>query len=98
MEVKLVYGELVTDFQYIANQCVFLSDMLSYLRLDNSRRTNNNLVIINRRDVQALFDSFYERIWTECEEIVISDRAAISNYIRHTIQGSHLISQTGRDA
>ena len=98
LEVKLVYGELVTDFQYIANQCVFLSDMLSYLRLDNSRRTNNNLVIINRRDVQALFDSFYEHIWTECEEIVISDRAAISNYIRHTIQGSHLISQTGRDA
>ena len=66
--------------------------MLSYLRLDNSKRTKNNLVIINRRDVQALFDRFYQCVWTECEDVVISDRIAISNYIRHTIRGSHLIS------
>ena len=92
LEVKLVYGQFIADFQYITNQCVFLSDMLSYLRLDNSRRTKNNLVIINRRDVQALFDRFYQCVWTECEDVVISDRIAISNYIRHTIRGSHLIS------
>lgn len=94
LKVKLVYGQFVTDYQYRGDQCIFLSDMLSYLRLDNSRRTDNNLVIINRRDVQTIFDNFYESIWADCEEVVISDRTAINNYIHHTIQSSHLISQT----
>ncbi|MDY4970864.1 MAG: hypothetical protein SO101_11515 [Lachnospiraceae bacterium] len=83
LELKLVYGQLIPNFQYIANQCIFLSDMLSYLRLDNSNRINNNLVIINRKDIQTLFNDFYETFWTEFDDIIISDRTAICNYIRH---------------
>ena len=94
LNIKLVYGQIVTDFQYKNDQCIFLSDMLSYIRLDNSKRVDNNIVIINRRDVQVLFDNYYESIWNDCQDLVISDRTAICNYIHHTIQGSYLISQT----
>ncbi|MDO5409065.1 MAG: hypothetical protein Q4F21_01270 [Lachnospiraceae bacterium] len=92
LEVKLVYGRFVSDFQYIADQCVFLSDVISYLRLDNSS-DRNNLVIINRADMQNVFDQFYEEIWNKCEDVVVSDKAAVDTYIRHVMQGIRLISR-----
>lgn len=92
LELKLVYGRFVSDFQYIADQCVFLSDAISYLRLDNSSN-RNNLLIVNRADMQVIFNRFFQEIWNNCEEVVISDRTAISEYIQHVIQGIKLISR-----
>lgn len=92
LEIKLVYGRFVSDFEYIANQCVFLSDTISYLRLDNSSN-RNNLVIINRSDMQEVFDRFYDEIWNQCDNVVISDKEAIVSYIKHVMQGIHLISR-----
>lgn len=90
-QLRLVYGNLVSDFQYIANQCVFLSDMYSYLRLD-AGMSRNNLMIINRADVQQVFDQFYDAVWGNQVEVILSDRESIGNYIRHIIQGIALLS------
>lgn len=91
LEQRLVYGRLVSDFQYIGDQCVFLSDMFSYLRLDNGGN-RNNLIIINQPDMQMIFDQFYEEVWNKEENIVISDAATIGNYIQHIMQGITLLS------
>lgn len=88
---RLVYGNLVSDFRYIANQCVFLSDMYSYLRLDAGGR-QNNLMVINRSDVQQVFDQFYEAVWNNKVEVILDDNESISSYIRHVIQGIALLS------
>lgn len=92
VQVKLIYGKFVSDFQYIANQCVFLSDSMSYLRLDNSTNKENNLIVINRSDIQSVFDNFYEEIWTHTEDVVISDKNIIVSYIHHVMQGIQMIS------
>lgn len=90
-ELRLVYGNLVSDFQYIANQCVFLSDMSSHLRLDSSM-SSNNLMIINRADIQQVFERFYDSVWSKQGDMILSNRESISHYIRHIIQGAALLS------
>lgn len=91
LSVKLVYGRLISDFQYIANQCLFLSDGTSYFRLD-SISGQDSLHIINHSDMKDIFNRFYEEVWEECGDIVISDRSIIVNFIDHTIQQIKMIS------
>lgn len=91
LELRLVYGRLVSDFQYIANQCVFLSDTFSYLRLDNGSG-QENFMVINQEDMQTIFETFYEEVWKKDESIVISEMNAISGYVRHIMQGITLLA------
>lgn len=94
IEIKLIHGRMIADFQYIANPCVFLADVISYLRLDNNS-AQNKLLIINRAELQSLFDLYYRDAWSEKYGTVISDRATIVEYIRHTEQSIHLLSRLG---
>lgn len=91
LELRLVYGRLVSDFRYIADQCMFLSDMFSYLRVDSSGN-RHNLMIINQPEMQTVFNQFYEAVWNKEENIVISDTDAISSYVQHIMQGITLLS------
>lgn len=91
IEIKLIYGRLVSDFQHIANQCVFLSDTVSYLRLDNSSK-KNNLVIVNTFQMQKIFDQFYETAWNIPDISVISDKDTICTYVQNIIESIHLLS------
>ena len=92
LQIRLVYGKFVSDFQYIANQCVFLSDVFSYLRLDNSSN-RNNLVIVNQPEVQQIFNSFFTKVWNYSSDVVVADKEYILSYIEHVMQGIHLISK-----
>lgn len=92
-EYRVIYGQLVSDFQYVTNQCLFLSDMFSYLRLDIGA-AENSLVIINHPDMRTIFERFYQTVWNNNEDgVVLSDTASISSYIQHIIQGITLISR-----
>lgn len=91
LEPRLIYGRFVSDFQDIAKPTIFLSDVFSYLRLDNGM-PQINLLILNRADVQTIFDNFYQQAWNFQKDVVISDRHAVVSYLQHVIQGIHLIS------
>ena len=95
ISLRLVYGRLTADFLYMSNQCVYLSDGTSYLRLNGGGRTNS-LHIINHADMKSAFHCFFEEIWKQDQELVISDRRAILQYIDHTIQQIDMISQLKR--
>lgn len=85
---RLVYGRLTSDFLYLSNQCLFLSDGISYLRLDNGG-PRDNLQIINHADMKSVFHCFYEAVWKQNEDIMVSERNAVLQYIdsfRHQIQ------------
>lgn len=92
LNVKMVYGRFVPDFQFITNQCVFLSDKVSYLRLDNGGK-QNHLMVAGRADIQAILDCFFQTIWEKRADVVVSDQGAIREYILHMIQGIQLIAQ-----
>lgn len=93
LNIRLIYGSLVSDFRYIANQCIFLSDVFSYLRLDNSG-SPNNLAAINLQSIQSIFDQFYQSVWESSDRKVFSEKQTIISYMKHIMQGIALISHT----
>lgn len=91
LSVKLIYGRLFTDFQYNANQYAFLSDNISYLSLDCTESTES-LHIINNREMNKVFSCFFDEVWNSRQDVVISDRDEVLNYIDHIVQQIGLIA------
>lgn len=91
LSVKLVYGALISDFQYNANQCVFLTDGISYLSLDETVN-RDSLRVVNHADMKNMLEKFFEKLWGYEREMVISDRDAIFEYIEHITQQIRMIS------
>lgn len=70
--VKMVQEGFSDDFKYITNPCMFLSDTVSYLRLENKLYRNNILLIKDER-TKRIFELFYEKIWHEYQNVMIGD-------------------------
>lgn len=81
-QLKLIKGGFSTDFRYITNPCLFLSDTVCYIRLEN-QRYENNILLFNSREIKKLFDSFFETVWTKREDVVASDPATIIDKLKH---------------
>ena len=90
LHVKLIYGRLFSDFQYNANQCVVLTDGISYLSLDGSG-TQDSLYTIDNPQMHNVFSCFYDEVWKNCQDVVISDRTTVLSYIDHIIQQIRMI-------
>lgn len=90
LDIRLIYGHFVSDFDYIDDQCVFLADTISYLRLCGNQR--NNLLIINRSDVRRIFEKSFEEFWEHHEDVVVSDESKIIAYVQHVVQGIHMVA------
>ncbi|MGN0399841.1 MAG: hypothetical protein ACI4EO_06905 [Blautia sp.] len=88
LEIRLISGRFVADFEYSDSQCIFLSDTISHLRLEGEK---NNMVIINRSDMRKIFEESFEAFWNYNEEVVESDRMIIEAYIQHVIRGIYLV-------
>lgn len=82
MNLKLIAGYLNADFKYVTNPCIFLSDMVSYVRLENGRY-QNNIMIINDQSAKNIFKAFYSKIWNERDDIIIDDRKEIYKMVAH---------------
>lgn len=91
LSVKMIYGLLFTDFQYNANQFVFLSDGISYLSLDCNEATDS-LHIINNKDMYRVFSCFFDEVWNNRPDVVVSDRDDVLRYIDHIVQQIQLIA------
>lgn len=89
--VKLVYGALVSDFRYHADQCVFLTDGISYLSLDDSPE-RDSLRVVNHRDMKQMLDRFFERVWHNDSSVVVSDREAVMEHVDHILQQVQMIA------
>lgn len=89
---KLVDGCFSTDFQYITNPCLFLSDSLCYLRLENGRYCDN-LLVLNDKSVKEMFEQFYEKIWNKRQDVVIETRSEVINKILHYKASADLIAK-----
>ena len=91
LSMKLVYGAIISDFQYNANQCVFLADGISYLSLDDSV-TRDSLRVVNHPDMRVMLERFFERVWNSSSKVVVGDRAAVEDYVDHISQQIRMIS------
>lgn len=90
VEVRLISEKMISDYEFSKMQCVFLSDTISYIRLDN---TWNNLLYIKRYDIKKMFDKFYEELWNCPENMIVSDKINIMENIRNVIQRIQLFRE-----
>ena len=91
MSCKMINGSLTADFLYLSNQWIFLSDNTSYMRLESGQRTNH-LYIVNHMDMKNIFCCFFDELWNNNEEKVISDKETILQYIEHIIGQIRMIT------
>lgn len=81
---KMVYGSLVSDFQYAVTQCVFLSDTVCYARL-HTRNRKNNLAIFNHPDMKTIFLRFFETMWSQSSAVMRTETDAIRSFIQEAM-------------
>ena len=86
----MVEGGFSNDFRYITNPCVFLSETVGYLRLEN-KKYSNNILLIKDKDIMEVFRKFYTAIWNQRQDVVVSDRRKIIDRIDYYIKSLHLM-------
>lgn len=91
LHIKFISGKLVHDYQYEITQCVFMSNGISYLRL-NTENTKNNLALFNHIDMAAIFELFFKEIWEMANEECLSESADLEKFFDHMIQNTELQS------
>ncbi len=84
LHVKLIHKRFTSNVRYITNQCVFLSDKCSYLRLNNNNGPNCSMMV-DRNDVQNILDQFFETLWTNNTDMLLDDPASIKEVLYHVI-------------
>lgn len=92
MDIKLIQGEFVTDFQYTQKQCVFLSDAICYIRLGNESY-RNNIVILNGKSVKDMFQHFFQEVWVNRKDVVLEGKDAVISDIKHMMQSIQYLAK-----
>lgn len=89
---KLAKEPMILDFKYQTNQCIFLSDQFSYIRL-NTYNWANNLAIINHPNLKHMFDRFFNAVWNDATSELLSDYSEIHSFFIHIIQQINILSE-----
>ena len=92
LSVKMALRNFATDYRYRINPCVFLSDRISYIRVEN-RKYHNNIMMFNHTSVKKMFDQFYAQIWEMDEDNLISDRTQICKSMNHLIKSLKILGE-----
>lgn len=92
LKFKLVKEPMILDFKYQINQCVFLSDQFSYLRL-NTYNWNNNLAIMNHPNLRCMFDRFFQSAWCDEDKDLLTSHDEIHSFLVHIIQQINILDE-----
>lgn len=75
LDVRLIDGDFVEEFKTFDNPSIYLSDSLSYLRIENISR--NAIYMIKNKELINVFSHFYKEIWENHFDVVIKDNDVI---------------------
>lgn len=89
-KIKLMIDGFSDDFKYITNPCMFLSESLDYLRLEN-KQYENNLMLIKDEYARNIFDDFFENIWCYDQSIFDTGIDDIVRRLDNFIETSELL-------
>lgn len=96
LEIRLISGRIVNDFQYVADPNMFLSGAASYLRLDNNCPINR-IAMVNNSVMEDRLSEYFDQVWNLDDQNVTKERNAIAEHIHHVLQGIHLITRAKSD-
>ena len=88
---KMIEGGFSNDFLYITNPCLFIAETLCYLRLENNMY-KNNILIASNKTIQEFFENLYNGIWTNREDVVISNQKYICEKIEHYKKSAEMLA------
>lgn len=91
MHFRLIHESPVPDFQYAVTQSIFLSDTFCYMRL-NTENGKNNLAVLNHPEMKMIFERFFEIIWSDQDDMSLSDHEEIASFIRQMIHRTEIIA------
>lgn len=89
LSVRMIYGRLLSDFQFRANQCVFLNSSVPYLSL--GEKTARGVYVINNTHMKSVFEKFFTSIWEDSERGIMSDRNEILLFLEQIIHQINMI-------
>ena len=92
VHIRIIRSAFSNSFQYAAKHSLFLSDMISYLRMDIDSY-HDNIVQLNASQVKSLFFKFYNIIWSDWDAGIISDRKEVMAVLKHVKQSIKLLSR-----
>ncbi len=80
-DVRIIEEGFSTDFRFVTDPCVFLSDTTGYLRLENGTE-ENHLLQIQDKDCRQMYLDFFMKAWALQDGTVVSDTAAVLQIIK----------------
>ena len=92
ISVKMIRRNFASDYRYRINPCLFLSDRISYIRVEN-KKYHNNIMTVNHVVVKNMFDDFYKQIWEFEEEHLIDDNENIGKGLEHLIKSLYIMAE-----
>ena len=90
LQIRMVEEGFSADFRNISNPCFFLSDSIGYLRLENGYY-EKNILLLSDKMLKNIFDRFFEEIWYNNQEVVISDLSVILEKVDNLIEAAGLL-------
>lgn len=90
LRIKMISGGFSDDFRYITNPCIFLSDSINYLRLENNYY-DKNILLIRDNKLREIFNTFYDKIWIDRQDVVVSERQLILEQLDNLINAAGLL-------
>ncbi len=94
LQIRLIQETLISDFQYSTCPSVFLSETISYLRLETKRPDENLLLKINSPEMKELYSCFFREIWEDGSH-VISDREEINQFMGRLSKSMEVLDEVG---
>lgn len=93
LQLRMIHGRLVPDFQYDVHPCMFLSEANSFLRLEGS----DQVLHVNRPEMAAAYLDFFEDVWNGEAPGIVSDPEQIQKYFTHLLQNVQMLAEIQPD-
>lgn len=91
--VRLILGGFYEDFLHLPNPCIFLSDLVCYLRVDNGSDYCEIYSAIHS-SLKKLYHYFFNEAWNNRKGLVVSDKESIMRRLRVLMYASYAISSS----
>ena len=88
VELRLIHGRLVPDFQYDVHPCMFLNEAGATLRLEGC----DQVLHVNRPEMAAAYLTFFEEIWNGEAPGVVQEPEQIRQYLAHLLQNVRMLA------
>ena len=95
-QIRILRAPVAPDFGCDVMPSLFLSDSLSFVRLQSINQKGNLLLKINRKEIQNIHKEFVDTLW-EQDRNITSDVGVLEQFMVEQLEGLQLLADTVGD-